>query len=156
MAIAIRPVEEGDIPFIALIRAANWQSPAFWEDRIRRYLRGEHCPQKSLTARAAFVAVDRGTVVGFVAGHRTTRYGCDAELQWINVLTERRRTGIAGALLMTMASWFADQNAIRVCVNVEQQNSAARNLYTKYGAQALNEHWMVWGNIRVMTTPELD
>jgi hypothetical protein len=38
-----------------------------------------------LTERAAFVAIDDGDLVGFVAGHKTRRLGCDGELQWINV-----------------------------------------------------------------------
>jgi hypothetical protein len=33
-----------------------------------------------------------------------------------------------------MAEWFAKQNALRVCVNVEPANTAARELYEKYGA----------------------
>ena len=41
----------------------------FWTDRITWYLRGEHSPQQALPERAAFVAVDEGKLVGFVAGH---------------------------------------------------------------------------------------
>jgi hypothetical protein len=43
-------------------------------------------PQQALPARAAFVAMDGTKLVGFVAGHRTRRLGCDGELQWVNVV----------------------------------------------------------------------
>jgi ribosomal protein S18 acetylase RimI-like enzyme len=150
MPIRVRPVEDADIASMAVLRAREWETKAFWESRIGRYLRGEHSPQKALPARTAFVADDHGAVVGFVSGHRTRRYGCDGELQWINVASEHRRRGIAGTLLGTMADWFVQQQAPRVCVNVDPKNAAACGLYKKYGAQLLNEHWLVWNDIRVV------
>ena len=76
----IRPVVDRDVAAMAAIRARQWESEAFWQSRIERYLRGEHSPQHVLPARAAFVAVEEGAVVGLVSGHRTRRYGCDGEL----------------------------------------------------------------------------
>jgi|ERR1700733_5636342 len=150
MPIRVRRVEEADIVSMAAIRAQEWETEAFWKGRIERYLRGEHSPQKALPARTAFVAVDNGAVLGFVSGHRTSRYGCDGELQWINVAREYRGCGIAGTLLETIAHWFVQQQALRVCVNVDAKNTAARRLYRKYGAEPLNEHWLVWSDIRVI------
>jgi len=135
---------------MAALRAREWETQAFWEARIGRYLRGEHSPQQALPARAAFVAEQDGSVVGFVSGHRTKRNGCDGELQWMNVASEHRKRGIAGLLLETIANWFVQQEARRVCVNVDPKNAAARRLYTKYGAQQLNDHWMVWQDARNM------
>jgi GNAT superfamily N-acetyltransferase len=85
--------------------------------------------------------------VGFVAGHRTRRYGCEGELQWINVVKEKRGCGVAGELLSKISAWFVEQKAFRICVDVDPKNAAARNLYAGYGARPLNEHWMVWENI---------
>ncbi|HLJ26029.1 MAG TPA: GNAT family N-acetyltransferase [Candidatus Angelobacter sp.] len=102
-----------------------------------------------MAARTALVAVEDGALVGFVAGHGTRRYGCEGELQWINVAEAQRGQGVACTLLVKIAVWFAQQNALRVCVNVDPKNVAARGLYTKFGAQPLNEHWMVWEDIRV-------
>jgi predicted GNAT family acetyltransferase len=71
-------------------------------------------------------------------------------LQWINVAEQRRRSGIAGMLLATIAAWFVQQDALRVCVNVDPKNLAARRLYVKYGARSLNDQWMVWEDTRAM------
>jgi ribosomal protein S18 acetylase RimI-like enzyme len=150
MPIMVRQVRDADIASLAAIRAGEWETAAFWQARIEGYLRGEHSPQKALPARIAFIAEDEGAVVGFVSGHRTSRYGCDGELQWINVAKEHRGRGIAGALLESAASWFVQQQALRVCVNVDPTNSAAIALYKKFGAQPLNEHWLVWADISVV------
>jgi GNAT superfamily N-acetyltransferase len=150
MPIVFRPTEDRDIAAMAMIRASDWETEAFWKIRMGLYLSGMHSPQQALPARAAFVAEDDGIVVGLVAGHRTRRYGCDGELQWINVDEKRRGKGIAGALIKTIAAWFAEQKAFRVCVNVDSRNAAARRLYTKYGAKPLNDHWMVWEDVRAI------
>jgi GNAT superfamily N-acetyltransferase len=83
--------------------------------------------------------------MGFVAGHLTRRYRCDGELQWIDVVAERRRRGVATKLLRLIASWFVLQGARRI--RVDAGNSAARQLYQANGAEELNQHWMVWNDI---------
>jgi GNAT superfamily N-acetyltransferase len=150
MAMLLRLVKEGDIPALAAIRARESQTEVFWVDRIARYLRGEHSPQQALAARAVFAAIEEDTVVGFVAGHRTRRYQCDGELQWINVVEGRRGQSIAGKLLEKMADWFMEQSAVRICVNVDPSNTAARRFYSKCGARVLNDQWMIWEDARLM------
>jgi GNAT superfamily N-acetyltransferase len=135
---------------MAAIRAREWGTDAFWADRIRRYLSGEHSPQEALSTRAAFVAVEVTDVLGFAAIHCTRRLGCDGELQWLNVIEERRGHGIAGRLLARSSAWFEQQDALRVCVNVDPANAAARGLYGRYGALPLNAYWMVWDDARAM------
>jgi GNAT superfamily N-acetyltransferase len=151
MAIEFRPVRDCDIAAMAAIRAEEWESEAYWKARISLYLSGEHSPQQAVAARAAFVALEDGKVLGFVAGHRTKRFGCDGELQWINVSEQRRGNGIAGGLLTAMAAWFVEQGALRVCVDVDPKNLSARKLYARHGAHRLNDHWMVWEDIQVLT-----
>lgn len=167
MTVKIKPAEDRDIAAMAALRAQEWETAAYWEALIGQYLRGEHSPQQALPPRTVLVAVDHdkdhnkvhgkdagnaGKVVGFVAGHRTCRYGCDGELEWINVAQEARGCGVAGTLLAAIAAWFVQQDALRVCVDVDPNNTAARGLYAKFGAQPLNDHWMVWEDVRVMTT----
>jgi GNAT superfamily N-acetyltransferase len=154
VAIALRPAEFSDISLMAVIRAREWETEAFWTNRIGAYLRGEHSPQQALPARAAFVALHGTQLVGFVAGHRTSRLACDGELQWINVVEERRGHGIAGQLMARIGAWFVEQDAHRVCVNVEAGNTSARRLYGRCGARALNDHWMLWEDSRVMCAPQ--
>lgn len=146
----IRPVEAPDVPLLASIRAQSWQTEGFWRDRINRYLRGEHSPQKALAARAILVAIKEKDVVGFVAGHQTTRFNCDGELQWIDVRDDQRGLGIGQKLIERIGEWFVGQNLLRICVNVDPLNVPARRLYTNCGAQPLNEHWMLWEDARKM------
>jgi len=87
--------------------------------------------------------------VGFIAGHLRRRYGCDGELEWINVVPECRGTGIASGLLRLLAAWFVEQEASRICVDVDPANTAARRFYVRHGAEYLNEHWLVWNDIKV-------
>jgi ribosomal protein S18 acetylase RimI-like enzyme len=154
--VEIRLADDADIPAMAAIRVSEWQTDAFWLDRITHYLRGEHHPQHALPERASFVAVVDGRVVGFVAGHRTRRFGCDGELQWINVHPEHRGKGIAERLTRAMLDSFYRGNAFRICVNVQPDNTPARSLYTKHGAAILNEHWMLWSDLRQMRLPSGD
>ena len=114
---------------------------------MARYLEGRHHPQHALAPRVIYVALENGSVVGYVAGHLTRRYGCDGELQWIYVAAEHRRRRVGSELVRLLASWFANQKALRICVNVAPANAGARSFYVRQGAENLNEHWMVWSEI---------
>jgi len=65
------------------------------------------------------------------------------------VVKAHRRQGIAGQLIVTLAAWFVEQQALRVCIDVKPENAAARGLYAKYGARPLNPYWMFWEDVRV-------
>ena len=145
--VVYRQVERNDLPAMARIRAANAGTEAHWFTRISDYLDGKHRPQQALMLRVIFVAVDNDSLIGFVAGHLTRRHGCDGELQWIDVVPQWRGGGVASELLRQMASWFVEQNACRICVNVDPANARARRFYQRHGAAVLNEHWLVWDNI---------
>jgi GNAT superfamily N-acetyltransferase len=146
-AIAIRPAHDPDIPAMVDLRAREWETAAYWQTRITGYLRGELSPQKALPPRAAFVAEEPDLrIVGFVAGHLTRRFTCDAEIEWLNVAESHRGQGLAGQLIAAMAAWFISQNAVRVCV--DPGTAPARRLYTRLGAQPLNPHWLNWPDIR--------
>lgn len=111
LVIEIRPAEQADIPAMAVIRAQEWETEAYWVSRIGAYLCAEQSPQQAGRARSVFVTVDEPTVVGFVAGHQTRRFGCDGELQWINVARERRGQGIAAQLIVRMGEWVCLRRA---------------------------------------------
>jgi GNAT superfamily N-acetyltransferase len=118
------------------------------DHRMAAYLRGEHHPQEALAPRTAFVAVDGSRVVGYIAGHLTHRYKCEAELQYLFVALQYRRAGVAAELLARLAGWFTEQRVHKVCVNVEPQNAPARAFYEKYGAQELRPYWYVWTDVQ--------
>jgi ribosomal protein S18 acetylase RimI-like enzyme len=148
MSFAIRLAREHDIAGMAELRAQTWGTEPYWTARIGGYLNGEHSPQQALTERVAFVALDEDVMVGLVAGHRTKRFGCDGELEWIDVAKESRGQGIADGLMATMMAWFVEHEALRVCVNVAPENAVAQRFYARHGAATFNEYWMVWNDIR--------
>lgn len=85
--------------------------------------------------------------MGLIAGHLTRRFGCDGELEWVSVQPRYRGKAIASELLRQLAEWFAKLGALRVCVDVEPSNEAARRFYRSHGAEDLKPHWMIWKDI---------
>lgn len=149
MNIQYREATAADITGIAIIRADEWGGVDYWTDRVTGYIDLTHHPQQALNVRVIYVAVDGGQVIGFIAGHLTQRHHCKGELQWINVMDEYRGTGIASALLKLLAKWFMEQNALKVCVNADEENPTAHRFYRRYGATSLKPHWLVWKDISV-------
>jgi ribosomal protein S18 acetylase RimI-like enzyme len=144
-----READPSDIPAMARIRSEG-ESGGASEERMARYLAREHHPQQALMPRVIYVAWEGDTLVGYIAGHLTRRYACDGELQWIYVAREHRGSGVAAELLRLLAAWFVEQNAARICVDVNPANTPAVRFYTRYGAETLNKHWLVWNDIHVV------
>lgn len=144
--IAYREATVSDVPAIMASRAADpeW-GPA--DPRTSLYLEGTHHPQRALPPRVAFMALEGDAVIGYIAGHRTERYDCEGELQYLWVAIDRRRDGVATSLLRMLARWFAENGAARVCVDVLPDNEAGRGFYRRHGAKDLNTHWLVWDDI---------
>src|SRR5713226_8133254 len=132
-----------DVYPVARIRAAAWGTEQYWQDRISGYTRGEVNPQRSLSPRVVLVAAEETVIVGFIAGHLTRRFACDGELEWLDVIPDRRRRGVASALLRCLALWFDSRQARCICLDVDPQNASARAFYRKHGATDLNPHWLV-------------
>jgi ribosomal protein S18 acetylase RimI-like enzyme len=144
-----REANPSDIPAMAGIRIEGEEGGAS-EDRMARYLAREHHPQQALMPRVIYVAMEGDSMVGYIAGHLTRRYACDGELQWIYVVPKRRGSSVATELLYLLAAWFVEQNASRICVNVDPANTIAARFYTRHGAETLNKHWLVWADIKVV------
>lgn len=149
-SILYRTAEEPDFPGMVRLRALKRGNEDYWSYRISRYFEGSYNPQQALGTRVAFVAVEGDSVVGFIAGHLTSRYSCDGEVQWIHVAPERRRSGVASELLRMLAKWFVEQNALKVCVDVDPSNTAGLKFYQRHGAVELVPHWMYWNDIRTV------
>jgi GNAT superfamily N-acetyltransferase len=149
-AMHFRQAGKADVPAMARIRAAEWETEEYWERRISGYMDCEHHPQKALRPRVIYVALEGDSLVGFIAGHLTRRYACDGELEWIDVIDTRRRSGVASELLRLLAQWFAGHNASRICVDVDPDNAVARRFYARHGAENLNPHWLVWQDINIV------
>jgi ribosomal protein S18 acetylase RimI-like enzyme len=147
--VTYRQADKSDIPAMARM-GSEGEEGRVSADRMARYLGGTHHPQDALMPRIIYVAVENDSVVGYVAGHLTRRYECDGELQWIYVAAEHRRRRVGSELVRLLASWFATQNASRICVNVAPDNAGAQNFYARQGAQNLNRQWMVWSEINAV------
>ena len=148
--VTYRVAELSDVPAMAAIRALEWGTEENWNTRIMGYLNGEVYPQHALRPRVSYVACNAEQVLGFVAGHLTRRHGCDGELEWINVIPEHRGSGIASGLIQRLAQWFIENQAKKVCIDVQPTNLVARKFYCRHGATDLNPHWMVWNDVGVV------
>ena len=123
------------------------------DERTVAYLEGRHHPQQALAPRTAFVALDGATVVGYIAGHATTRYGCAGEVQYLYVTPNYRRRRVARQLLVSLARWFHDRGIARVCVNADPESAGAVDFYGAQGAHPLNRYWYVWDDISTLLPP---
>ena len=146
----IRMGVEADIPGMAALRAGEWGTQEYWEKRITAYQRCALHPQQALDSRIIYVATILEKVVGLVAGHLTRRFGCDGELEWINVAPEYRGRDIATDLLRQLATWFTSQQALYICVNCAADNLIAQKFYKRHGAEILSDHWLIWKDIGIL------
>ena len=141
-SLELRQATLADVP--RLVKLPR-EGEAGGDPRMALYLAGQHHPREALPPRAIWMATVGGTPIGYVAAHLTRRFQCEGELQWIYVVGEHRRTGVASRLLRCAAQWLVDHDARRVCVDVGDDR--ARPFYRRCGAVELNEHWMVWDDI---------
>jgi GNAT superfamily N-acetyltransferase len=115
------------------------------------YFTGEHHPHQALLPRAGFVALAADEVIGFIAGHRTQRHGCEGEVQYFYVKTAYRRQGIGTALLKLLAKWFRENDAQKVCVPVANDSPPeAKPFVEHHGAAPMRKHWYAWEDIGVV------
>lgn len=144
-AVVFREATIGDVPALfALPRTADGGP----DPRLGAYLAGEHHPQRALAARNAYLASTAGGPVGYIAGHLTRRLDCEGELQWLYVVPQFRRAGVASGLVRLLAGWFVERSAHRVCVDVG--NDVARSFYSRLGATPHGRHWMIWPDIAIV------
>ena len=139
----IRDADPSDVQNLASLRGGGERL----EQTMLGYLQGTYFPSCALADRAVFVGTVDNVFAGYIAGHRTTRHGCDGELQWLNVAECYRGMGVASALIERMFDWFIDHSILNVCVNVASENVVARTVYFRHGAQHLDPYWLVWPDL---------
>ena len=154
-ALQYREATTADVPAMERSRATDAAAGAA-DERMTAYLERRHHPQQALAPRVAFVALDGLTVVAYIAGHATTRYGCAGEVQYLYVAPEYRRHGVASRLLLALARWFRTNGIARVCVNADIESGGAVVFYTARGAQPLNPYWYIWDDISTLLPREPD
>jgi GNAT superfamily N-acetyltransferase len=138
-----------DVPAMAACRLTDPAAgPA--DPRMAAYFDGKHHPQEALPPRVGYVALVREAVIGYIAGHLTTRHGCAGEVQYLFVVPEFRRRGVATALLRLLADWFCKARALKVCVCVDADSPAAKPFYESAGASPFRRFWYGWDDISVL------
>ena len=90
MPVLYREATVADVPAMARSRLGD-AAAGRADERMAAYLERKHHPQQALEPRVAYVALDADTVVGYIAGHLTRRFGCDGEVQYLFVAPSRRR-----------------------------------------------------------------
>jgi GNAT superfamily N-acetyltransferase len=145
-----RQANRTDHAAMARLRSKAGGEEDRWLQRIAAYADYTHHPQQAREPRTLWVAIEGNILVGLIAGHLTRRLGCSGELQWLDVKEGWRNQGIGGGLLERLSEWFVAQGALKVCVNCAPDNLPARNFYRSKGAQSIDDHWMVWKDIRVL------
>ncbi len=160
----IRPALGADLEPIARAQAQAMVAAPYYNDsvdkeaefrrlrlRISGYFDGSYHPRSSQADRTLVVADCQG-VVGFGAGHVSTRLGCTGELQWLFVLPQWQRQGIATALLKSLADWFGRLQSTRVIVDAPPDNPS-RAFYVSHGAIPLDAYWLHWPDIAESCPP---
>jgi GNAT superfamily N-acetyltransferase len=116
--------------------------------RMAAYFAGQHHPQQALPPRTGYVALANGEVIGYIAGHLTTRHGCEGEVQYLYVAPPHRRRRIGSTLLQHLAQWFQTHHARKICVALADDSPAeARPFYEHAGASPLRKYWYGWEDI---------
>lgn len=153
----IVPASENDIATLANVEVASKKASipqllnAYDTDlasRISRWatwFRGES-PAGSRPERVAYKAIVSDQTVGYLSGHLTSRYNCDAEIQSFYILKDYQRIGVGKLLFDQFVLWMAQQGAKSLCVGFDPGNPY-KNFYLKQGGRYLNEHWIIWDDV---------
>ena len=152
---SMRIATRADVPAMARCRLTDPAAgPA--DLRMASYLDGHHHPEQALAQRSGYLAAADQQVVGYIAGHLTTRHDCTGEIQYLFVDPAFRRRGLATELVCLMAVWFLEQGARRVCVCLDADSPSARPFYESTGADQLSasrRFWYVWEDIGMVLRP---
>ena len=147
----LRQATSADAAAMAQCRLADSTDEGLADSRMAAYFDGQHHPQKALLPRVGYLALRNSAVIGYIAGHLTTRNGCSGEVQYLFVQPAYRRQGVATAMLRLLAQWFDRQGAHKVCVPVAaDSHPEARPFCERVGASPLKKHWFAWEDIGTM------
>ena len=117
------------------------------DERMADYFAGTYHPGDALRPRAGFAAFDGDVMVGYIAGHRTTRMGAEGEIEYLFVAPAVRRQGVARELTRLQLQWFLENGARDVIVNTDPDYPGSTEFYLSCGAKQLNRHWLRWPDL---------
>lgn len=109
----------------------------------------QETPVSAKPQRIVYKAIKEGEIVGYIAGHLTTRYNKDAEIQSLYVLKSEQRNGIGSLLFKKFAAWLDKHGAESLCTGIFPENPYLV-FYLKYGGMHLNPHWIYWDDLSLL------
>lgn len=151
-AIRYREANLLDVPEIARLCADSHLEEGYWRARLTGYMKLEFNPHQATSQRLIYVAVHKGVVIGFVAGHLTKRQEYAGQIQWIATDAQWRRTGVGSELLWIMAGWFVENQVASVRVDLDPDNNTAQSFYQHHHAASINRYWLYWDDIGIVHT----
>jgi GNAT superfamily N-acetyltransferase len=110
--------------------------------RLRNYMTGRASPRWARQERIVFKVCVDGSIVGYIAGHLTTRHGMDAEIQSLYVLRDYQRAGIGRRLLLQFTEWAIQHEVKTICAGIDPNRDPS--FYLKYGGRYVNPCWVYW------------
>ena len=126
----IRDAVDPDLDAIARVQARTMVASVYYGNavdeeseyqrihpRVVGYFAGTYNPSHSLAERTVLVAAHDEQIIGFAAGHRSTRMGCAGELQWMFLLPSWQRQGVGAQLLQPLRQWFKVHGSTKVIVD---------------------------------------
>jgi hypothetical protein len=113
------------------------------------YLSGAASPQEARPERVAFKACIDDKMLGFIAGHLTTRFGKDAEIESFHTVAEDEN-GAWGRLLLRFIEWATQHGARSLCVGIGPAQNDYKEFFLRYGAVYLNPHWIYWDDMAAL------
>ena len=114
----------------------------WWSD----YMNRDNHIEKISVHRVIFVAMIKLNIVGYIAGHLSSRPDPQGEIQSMNILKPQWGKGAEVNLLRVLARWFKSRGVTSVCVKVAVHNPY-KEFYTQHGATALNDSLYRWDDI---------
>jgi ribosomal protein S18 acetylase RimI-like enzyme len=152
--IKFREALESDLPAIASMFSSSGVTEKYWHARINGYKNCEFTPHQALSHRLLMVATSHDSIVGFIAGHLTSRLDYTGQIQWLTVLSEYRRKGIGSELLSILSGWFVENNSLSISVDIDPDKTDVISFYKSRHAESLNKYWLYWKDIRVVLLKE--
>jgi GNAT superfamily N-acetyltransferase len=148
--VSFRVATSADVPAMVACHVTD-DGVIPYDPRMAAYLDGKSHPQQALPQRVGYIAFAESAVIGYIAGHLTTRNDCAGEVEYLFVSPKYRRRRIGTMLLRLLATWFTEQGARRVCAPIANDSPPeAKPFYEHAGAAPLRRFWYGWEDVSVV------